>query len=99
MPPYSFSGRELMKIFLPENVDWVGSWTGRSATFTATTPPAAAPTTPIWCADEKTVLVDAVRAPFAEQLLAGVAALCDPAQVAYVVCNHAEPDHSGALPK
>ena len=71
----------------------------RSATSTATTPPAAAPTTPTWSRDERTALIDAVRAPFAEQLLAGVAARCDPAQVAYVVCNHAEPDHSGALPR
>ncbi len=49
--------------------------------------------------DERTALIDAVRAPYAEQLLAAVAARCDPAQVAYVVCNHAEPDHSGALPR
>ncbi len=48
---------------------------------------------------EKTALVDTVKEPFATDLLmnlvrAGVA----PEAVDYVIVNHAEPDHSGALP-
>ena len=46
----------------------------------------------------KTALVDTVKAPYANDLLAHVAALCPLDQVDYVVCDHAEPDHSGALP-
>lgn len=46
--------------------------------------------------DEKNALVDAVKAPYAEHLLANVAAHAK--TLDYVVCNHAEPDHSGALP-
>jgi flavorubredoxin len=49
--------------------------------------------------DEKTALIDTVKAPYAGHLLQSVAALCDPAQIDYVVCNHAEPDHAGALPR
>ena len=49
--------------------------------------------------DEKTALIDTVKAPYAEQLLVNVAALADPSDVDYVVCNHAEPDHAGALPR
>ncbi len=49
--------------------------------------------------DEKTALIDAVKAPFADRLLQNVAALCDPSRVDYVVCNHAELDHAGALPQ
>lgn len=48
--------------------------------------------------DEKTALIDTVKAPFAGSLLANVAELADPAGLDYVVCNHAEPDHSGSLP-
>jgi anaerobic nitric oxide reductase flavorubredoxin len=55
--------------------------------------------------DEQTVLVDAVKEDFSEQLLENIhvalAAAEGDAQrtIDYIVCNHAEPDHSGALPK
>jgi flavorubredoxin len=45
--------------------------------------------------DEKTALIDAVKAPFAGQLLENIAARTP--TLDYVVCNHAEPDHSGGL--
>lgn len=48
--------------------------------------------------DEKTALIDTVKAPYAPALLAHVAALMDPACLDYIVCNHAEPDHAGSLP-
>ncbi|NMC69432.1 MAG: MBL fold metallo-hydrolase [Myxococcales bacterium] len=48
--------------------------------------------------DEKAALIDTVWSPFAEQLLSNVRELCDPAKLDYVVANHAEVDHSGALP-
>ncbi len=45
----------------------------------------------------KTVLVDAVKAPYADKLIENVRSVA-PDGLDYVVCNHAEPDHSGALP-
>jgi flavorubredoxin len=48
--------------------------------------------------DDKTALIDSVKGQYAGRLLAQAAARVDPARVDYVVCNHAEPDHSGALP-
>ena len=48
--------------------------------------------------DEKTALIDTVKAPFAGTLLANVAEVVNPSALDYVVCNHAEPDHSGSLP-
>ena len=47
---------------------------------------------------EKTALIDTVKAPYADYLLRNVAALCPPEKVDYLVCNHAEPDHSGSFP-
>ncbi|EGO62870.1 FprA family A-type flavoprotein [Acetonema longum] len=48
--------------------------------------------------DEKICLIDAVKAPFAGELLARIRDIVDPAKIDYVVVNHIEPDHSGALP-
>jgi len=48
--------------------------------------------------DEKIALVDTVKAPFAAEMLARVASVVDPGTIDYVVCNHVEMDHSGALP-
>lgn len=48
--------------------------------------------------DEKTVLVDTVWGPFADQLIANIREVCDPSELDIVVANHAETDHSGGLP-
>ena len=88
-----------MNTTLRENIDWVGvvDWTirdfhgydtDRGATYNA-----------YLVRDEKTTLIDTVKAPFAEELLRNVASLVDPSRVDYIVCNHAELDHSGALPR
>lgn len=47
---------------------------------------------------EKVTLVDTVKAPFRDEMLARIGSLVDPARVEYLISNHAEPDHSGALP-
>jgi flavorubredoxin len=44
-------------------------------------------------------LIDTVKAPFADELLARVASIIDPARIDYIVSNHSEMDHSGALPR
>lgn len=48
--------------------------------------------------DEKITLVDTVKEPFAEELLARVSEIVDPERIDYLVSNHVEMDHSGAIP-
>jgi flavorubredoxin len=47
--------------------------------------------------DEKVALVDTVWGPFADVLIGNIRRVIDPARIDYVVANHAEPDHAGAL--
>lgn len=47
---------------------------------------------------EKTALVDTVNPGFEGELLAKIGKVTEPAALDYVVMNHAEPDHAGAIP-
>ena len=49
--------------------------------------------------EEKTALIDTVWAPFAAEFVANLAREIDLDQIDYIIANHAEPDHSGALPE
>jgi len=48
--------------------------------------------------DEKNVLIDTVWEPLTETFLERLKEVIDIKNIDYVVVNHAEPDHSGALP-
>ena len=47
--------------------------------------------------DEKTVLIDLCKEIFQQDYLAELERLVDPASIDFLVVNHMEPDHSGAL--
>jgi anaerobic nitric oxide reductase flavorubredoxin len=49
--------------------------------------------------EEKTALVDTVWAPFAKEFVANLAREIDLKAIDFVIANHAEIDHSGALPE
>jgi len=49
--------------------------------------------------EEKTALVDTVNPGFESDLLDRVASVCGEEAVDYVIMNHAEPDHAGAIPQ
>jgi flavorubredoxin len=49
--------------------------------------------------DEKLTLFDLVPANHAEHLLECLQSVVDPEKIDYLVVNHVEPDHSGALPR
>lgn len=91
--------RTLMNTTLRENIDWVGyvDWTIRDfhgyQTEQGTTYNA------YLVRDEKTALIDTVKAPYRQHLLRNISALTALSDIDYIVCNHAEPDHSGALPE
>jgi anaerobic nitric oxide reductase flavorubredoxin len=49
--------------------------------------------------DEKICLIDTVKAVYSAELIERISEIVDIADIDYVVTNHVEPDHSGALPE
>lgn len=47
---------------------------------------------------DKVALIDTVKAPFKEEMLARIASVMEPASISYIISNHSEMDHSGCLP-
>lgn len=84
---------------LTENVYWVGAidWTVRDfhgySTNQGTTYNAY-----LVLAD-KITLIDTVKTSFKDELLARIATVIKPEDIDYIISNHAEMDHSGALPE
>ncbi len=89
-----------MVIEIVENVYWVGvvDWALRHFHGYELSTPRGSTYNSYLIRDEKTVLVDTVWGPFADDFVANVRDVVDPATIDIVVANHAEADHSGGLP-
>ena len=48
--------------------------------------------------DDKIALIDTVYGPFAEELIEKIRTIVPPEKIDYIIANHAETDHSGAMP-
>jgi len=48
--------------------------------------------------DEKIALIDTVYGPFSCEMIDKIKAIVDPSKIDYIIANHVETDHSGALP-
>lgn len=86
---------------IKKGIYWVGviDWTVRS--FHGRTYNTARGTTynAYLIIDEKIVLVDTVLGAFSAEMIAKISEIVDPAKIDYVIANHVETDHSGALPE
>ncbi len=86
-------------IQVTDNVYWVGAidWdvrnfhgylTGRGTTYNA-----------YLILAEKITLIDTVKAPFFDEMMSRIASVIAPGKIDYIISNHSEMDHSGALPQ
>jgi anaerobic nitric oxide reductase flavorubredoxin len=90
---------DLPPVKVLENIFWVGAvdWNARNfhgftySTHRGTTYNA------YLIVDEKTALVDSVYGPFAGEMIERIREIVDPSDIDYVVANHVETDHSGAI--
>jgi len=48
--------------------------------------------------DKKITLIDTVSGPFAKELIENIGEVIGPEKIDYIIANHVETDHSGALP-
>jgi anaerobic nitric oxide reductase flavorubredoxin len=47
--------------------------------------------------DEKIALIDTVLAPFGTEMIEAISRVVEPAKIDYIIANHVETDHSGAI--
>lgn len=87
-----------MNTQLKEGINWVGyiDWTVRD--FHGYKTESGSTYNAYLVQDEKTALIDTVKGPYVEKLKDHIKAFSALDQIDYIVCNHAEPDHSGGLP-
>jgi flavorubredoxin len=87
-----------MNTKLKDGIDWVGyiDWTVRD--FHGYKTESGSTYNAYLVQDEKTAVIDAVKAPYVGRYLERIKALTSLDRIDYIVCNHAEPDHSGGLP-
>ncbi|MEE9369333.1 MAG: FprA family A-type flavoprotein [Pontiella sp.] len=88
-----------MNITLREGINWVGyiDWTVRD--FHGYKTESGSTYNAYLIQDEKCAVIDGVKSPYGSYYLDRIKALTDLENIKYVVCNHAEPDHSGSLPE
>lgn len=82
-----------------DNIYWVGAIDWSIRNFHGYTTNRGATYNAYLIIDEKITLIDTVKAPFADELLERVSKIVDPAKIDYIISNHVEMDHSGAIPK
>ncbi|MBQ9788287.1 MAG: FprA family A-type flavoprotein [Lentisphaeria bacterium] len=82
---------------ISENTYWVGAIDWNVKNFHGYTTNRGTTYNAFLILDEKVTLIDTVKAPFYDELMARISSVIDPEKIDYIISNHSEPDHSGAL--
>jgi flavorubredoxin len=92
------SWRNIEKIL--ENVYWVGvrDWNRRIFDSLIPLPKGTSYNAYLVVGKDKKALIDTVNPGFEKELEEKIRKVVDPSEIDYVVMNHAEPDHAGAIP-
>jgi len=90
--------RAMAEVQLREGIYWVGVVDWGLRDFHGYSTPRGSTYNAYLVVDEKVALFDTVKAPFAAELLERISEILPPERIDYVVVNHVEMDHTGALP-
>ena len=80
-----------------EHVYWVGAIDWSIRDFHGYTTPHGSTYNAYLVMADKITLIDTVKAPFRDEMMARIASVVDPSKIDYIVSNHSEMDHSGCL--
>ena len=85
---------------ISENVYWVGirDWNRRLFDALIPLPKGTTYNAYLIIGESKKALVDTVNPGFEKELEEKIRKLVDPSEIDYIIMNHAEPDHAGAIP-
>ncbi|NLI33108.1 MAG: FprA family A-type flavoprotein, partial [Deltaproteobacteria bacterium] len=89
----------MQPIEVKKNIYWVGAVDWNVRDFHGYQVPKGTTYNSFLVLDEKVTLFDTVKKPFKSDLMANIRKLIDPSKIDYIVVNHVEMDHSGALPE
>lgn len=90
-----------MKTLIKSNINWLGKidWELRKFHGNELSTQHGSSYNSYLIQEEKTVLIDTVWAPFAKEFVANLKNEIDLTKIDYIIANHGEVDHSGALPE
>jgi len=83
---------------IKKNVYWVGAMDWNIRDFHGYSTPKGSTYNAYLVVDEKIALFDTVKKPFKNDLIGRISMIIDPGRIDYLVVNHVEMDHSGAVP-
>ncbi len=82
---------------IADNIYWVGAVDWNLRNFHGYITPRGSTYNAYLIVDEKIALIDTAKAPFSSELIERISSVVDCSKIDYVVSNHVEMDHSGAL--
>lgn len=88
----------MQPVEIKKNVYWVGALDWNIRDFHGYSTPKGTTYNAYLVIDEKITLFDTVKKPFRDELVRCISQIIDPARIDYLVVNHVEMDHSGAIP-
>jgi flavorubredoxin len=89
----------MQPVEIKKDVYWVGAVDWDIRDFHGYSTPKGTSYNAFLVMDEKITLFDTVKKPFTKDLMRNIRKLVNPKKIDYIVINHVEMDHSGALPE
>jgi flavorubredoxin len=86
-----------MAVKITEDIHWIGVDNPGGRDFHGINTPKGGSYNSYLIFDNKPTIIDTTDTPFLEEYLESLKSIIDPIKIQYIVVNHAEPDHSGAI--